>query len=66
MCDNGVAEDLTCRHESTINAIREREHGFTKIGYAAGTYGCNGYLLRGNAYGKIYAVVGHTTTMYMV
>lgn len=60
LVSNGVAKDVT--YSSKKSDIPEN---YTQIGYAAGLYGCNGMLLRGCTSGKLYAVTGRTTAIYI-
>ena len=55
----GAAIDVT--HAISSNEIPE---SYTQIGYAEGIYGCTGMLLKGKS-GKLYAVAGRTTAIYM-
>ena len=57
---NGIAIDITYAHERKV--IPE---SYNQIGYASGIYGCNGMLLRGYTSGKLYAVTGRTTAIYI-
>lgn len=66
LAKNDVAIDLTTAKGETIEEIRKREKYLEKIGYAAGTYGCNGYLLKGYAYGTLYVVCGRGSNLYGV
>lgn len=56
---NGVAKDVTYADERSV--IPE---SYTQIGYAAGIYGCNGMLLKGES-GQLYAVTGRTSAIYI-
>lgn len=49
---SGVAKDVTYADERS-----EIPESYTQIGYAAGIYGCNGMLLKGES-GQLYAVTG--------
>ena len=59
LVNNGVAKDVT--RSSKKSDIPEN---YTQIGYAAGLYGCNGMLLKGES-GQLYAVTGRTTAIYI-
>ena len=59
LVNNGVAKDVT--YSSQKSDIPEN---YTKIGYAAGLYGCNGMLLKGVS-GQLYAVTGRTSAIYI-
>lgn len=56
----GAAVNVT--NASDQSAIPER---YTKIGYAAGMYGCSGLLLKGLSTGKLYAVTARTTAVFI-
>mgnify|MGYP003437787642 FL=1 len=60
LVNSGAAIDVT--YSSKKSDIPEN---YTQIGYAAGLYGCNGMLLRGCTSGKLYAVTGRTTAIYI-
>lgn len=56
---SGVAKDVTYADERS-----EIPESYTQIGYAAGIYGCNGMLLRGES-GQLYAVCARTTAIWI-
>ena len=56
---SGAAQDVTHDHGRTIL------EPYTKIGYSAGVYGCNGMLLRGCNTGNLYAVTARTTAIFL-
>ena len=60
LINSGAAVDVT--HARSQNEIPE---SYTQIGYSCGVYGCNGMLLRGYTSGKLYAVAGRTTDIYL-
>ena len=60
LVSSGAAIDVTGASEQSD--IPEK---YTQIGYASGMYGCNGMLLRGYTSGKLYAVTGRTTAIYI-
>ena len=60
LVNSGAATDVTNAHKCT-----EIPESYTQIGYASGIYGCNGMLLRGCTSGKLYAVTGRTTAIYI-
>ena len=60
LVNSGAAIDVT--HAKNKNDISE---GYTQVGYASGLYGCNGMLLKGYETGKLYAVIGRTTAIYI-
>ena len=59
LVSNGVAKDIT--YSSKKSDIPEN---YTQIGYAAGLYGCNGMLLKGES-GQLYAVTSRTSAIYI-
>lgn len=64
LVNSGAAIDVTnalLRDGKIINGIPER---YTQIGYAAGIYGCNGMLLKGDS-GQLYAVTARTSAIYL-
>lgn len=56
---SGVAKDVTYANERS-----DIPESYTQIGYAAGIYGCNGMLLKGES-GQLYAVIGRTSAIYI-
>ena len=60
LVNSGAAIDVTYAKKQS-----EIPESYTQIGYAAGLYGCNGMLLRGCTSGKLYAVTGRTTAIYI-
>lgn len=54
-----AAIDVTNAHKRT-----EIPESYTQVGYSSGIYGCNGMLLKGES-GKLYAVTGRTTAIYI-
>jgi hypothetical protein len=60
LVSTGAAIDVT--HARSQGDIPE---SYSQIGYAAGTYGCNGMLLKGNDTGKLYAVTHRTQAIYL-
>ena len=60
LVSSGAAIDVTYAKERT-----DIPESYTQIGYASGIYGCNGMLLRGYTSGKLYAVTGRTTAIYI-
>ena len=60
LVNSGAAIDVTnAKSKSDI------PESYTQVGYSQGLYGCNGMLLRGYTSGKLYAVVGRTTAIYI-
>ena len=55
----GAAKDVTYANERS-----DIPESYTQIGYAAGIYGCNGMLLKGES-GQLYAVTGRTSAIYI-
>ena len=60
LVNSGAAIDVT-----NANSKSEVPESYTQVGYASGSYGCNGMLLRGYTSGKLYAVTGRTTAIYI-
>ena len=60
LVNSGASIDVTYAKEK--NDIPE---SYTQVGYASGMYGCNGMLLKGCHTGKLYAVTGRTTAIYI-
>lgn len=60
LVNSGAAIDVT--RARNANEISE---SYFQIGYAAGVYGCNGMLLQGSETGKLYAVCGRTTAIFL-
>ena len=61
----GAAEDITRGNNETRKTIESVEGYYTKIGYSAGVYGCNGMLLQGHKTGKLYAITARTTAIFI-
>lgn len=59
LVNSGAAIDVTYAHKCA-----DIPESYTQIGYASGIYGCNGMLLKGES-GKLYAVTGRTTAIYI-
>ena len=56
---SGAAKDVTyARSRSDIPEF------YQQVGYAAGLYGCNGMLLKGDS-GQLYAVTSRTSAVYI-
>ena len=60
LVNSGAAIDVT-----NANSKSEVPESYTQVGYASSSYGCNGMLLRGYTSGKLYAVIGRTTAIYI-
>lgn len=60
MVSDGSAVDVT-----SAGNRRDIPEQYTQIGYAAGLYGCNGMLLKGDGTGKLYAVTARTSAVYI-
>ena len=60
LVNSGAAIDVT--HAVNKTDIPE---SYTQVGYASGLYGCKGMLLKGCDTGKLYAVTGRTTAIYI-
>ena len=59
------AEDITYGDEADRAIILKREGWLKSIGYSCGTYGCNGKVFQGHNTGKLYAIAGRTTALYL-
>lgn len=59
LVNSGAAIDVTYAKKQS-----EIPESYTQIGYASGVYGCNGMLLKGES-GKLYAVIGRTSAIYI-
>ena len=60
LVNSGAAIDVTYAKEKS-----DIPESYTQVGYASGLYGCNGLLLKGYDTGKLYAVAGRTTAIYI-
>ena len=60
LVDNGAAIDVTNARDAS--AIPEN---YNFIGYSVGTYGRNGMLMVGRKTGKLYAVTGRTSAVFV-
>ena len=60
LVNSGAAIDVTYAEKK-----KEIPESYAQIGYASGIYGCSGMLLRGNTSGKLYAITGRTTAIYI-
>lgn len=60
MIENGIAIDLTNSHNR-----KDLPETYEQIGYSAGTYGCNGLLLKGLETGTLYVIASRTTALYI-
>lgn len=56
---SGAAIDVTDARD-----LKDIPEHYTQIGYAAGIYGCNGMLLKGES-GQLYAVTSRTSAIYL-
>ena len=56
---SGVAKDVTYADKRS-----DIPESYTQIGYAAGIYGCNGMLFRGDS-GKLYAICARTSAIWI-
>lgn len=61
----GEAIDITYADNKKRDEIMAQEGNYTKVGYAAGTYGCNGCLFKGNNTGRLYAITSRSTAIYI-
>lgn len=60
LVNSGAAKDVT-----NANSRKDIPEYYTQIGYAAGIYGCNGMLLKGES-GQLYAVTARTGAIYVL
>ena len=65
LIQNNVAVDLTKATNDTRATLEAKEGRLDQIGYAAGTYGCNGMLLRGYNTGTLYAIPTRSQAIYI-
>ena len=65
MVQNGIATDISNYNNNGRNEILAREGYYTQVGYASGTYGCSGMLLKGNETNSLYAITSRTQAIYI-
>lgn len=58
----GVAEDYTNKPSEYIYAL----HRFERIGYSSGVYGINGGLVQDTETGKLYAIIGRCSNLFIL
>lgn len=58
----GVAEDCTNKPSECAYILNRLE----KVGYSMGIYGINGGLVQDPETGKLYAIVGRSTNLFIV
>ena len=64
MCAEKSAVDITLARDTELSAIKQKEGYCRQIGYAAGIYGCNGVLYKGETTGTLYAIHKRTFALY--
>ena len=65
MVKDEIAIDITYGDNETRNRIEKEEGFYRQVGYSSGAYGCNGMLLKGNNTGKLYAITGRTSAIFI-
>ena len=58
----GVAEDYTNKPAEYLYTLRRLE----KVGYSAGVYGINGGLAEDTETGKLYAIIGRCSNLFIL
>lgn len=61
----GKAIDITYADNKKRDEIIAQEGYYTQVGYAAGIYGYNGCLFKGNNTGRLYAITSRSTAIYI-
>ena len=62
---NDLAVDITQADNNERTDIINKESYIKQIGYASGTYGCNGMLFGGHNTGTLYAITTRSTAIYV-
>ena len=65
LVESKAAVDISQGTNETRNQIEAEEGYLNQVGYAAGMYGCNGMLFAGHKTGKLYAITGRTSAIYI-
>lgn len=65
MVRDGIATDISNWDNDDRNYLIEKEGYYTQVGYASGTYGCSGMLLKGNETNSLYAITSRTQAIYI-
>ena len=66
LVNNGEAIDITRADVSTFYAIKkEEECAPVTVAVSCGAYGANGALLKGLKTGKLYAITGRTSALFI-
>ena len=60
--ESGMAENVTCATENTIEALHR--DGLIETCYSVGVYGCNGAMWLRKTDGKKFAVVGRCNNLF--
>jgi hypothetical protein len=58
----GVAEDYTNKPRDYIYTLNR----LTKVGYSSGVYGINGGLILDPETGRLYAIIGRCSNLFML
>ena len=58
----GMAEDHTNKPKDYIYTLRRLE----KVGYSTGVYGINGGLLEDTETGRLYAIIGRCSNLFIL
>ncbi|MDO4477534.1 MAG: hypothetical protein Q4B73_00665 [Lachnospiraceae bacterium] len=62
---SGAAVDISNHDNAARHELEAQETYLEKIGYSSGVYGLNGGLLKGHESGKLYAITGRTTALFI-
>ena len=66
LVNNGLAIDASLADVEQCMEIHKKECGLVKVGYSAGSIGCNGLLFEGRETGRLYAVIGRTPALWSI
>lgn len=58
--------DITDITSEDAEALRKKEGMFWDVAYSTGTYGVTGKVVQGHNTGKLYAIVGRTSAIYLI
>ena len=61
----GMYTDITTATDANRAVIMKKEGWLDQIMYAAGTYGCNGKVFRGNNTGELYIITRRSAAIYI-
>lgn len=65
MANRYNVENITDISFEDANKLREYEGYFSNIAYSVGVYGVTGKVLQGCNTGKLYAIAGRTSAIFM-